>query len=393
MRFYIASEEDILNGKITDIYFLRTKKILKAKGLENVRVRMEVHVLDLPKGYEWAVYAGLEEALYLLKGKPLDVYSLPEGTLIREYTPVMIVEGNYYDICELETPLLGILRHYTSVATKAARFKRLAPQRTFLYFGLRSAHPAIYPMLDRAAYIGGMDGVSGAFNMETLGVRPSGTMPHALILVFDDEVSAWKAFDEVVEPEVPRVALIDTYHDERFATLEAVKSLGDKLYGVRIDTPRSRRGDVKAIVEEIRWTLKLIGKEHVKIFISGGLNERTVKELRELADGFGVGTSITFPPSVDLSMDIVEKNRDGVWVPHTKKGKWPGAKKVWRCNTLDYEITPFDKESQRCREELMLTWLRDGKLIRELPNPAEIRNYVLRQLEAAPEPEVDSSSG
>ncbi|MEM4514175.1 MAG: nicotinate phosphoribosyltransferase, partial [Ignisphaera sp.] len=112
MRFYIASEEDILNGKITDIYFVRTKKILKAKGLENVRVRMEVHVLDLPKGHEWAVYAGLEEALYLLKGKPLNVYSLPEGTLIREYTPVMIVEGNYYDMCELETPLLGILRHY-----------------------------------------------------------------------------------------------------------------------------------------------------------------------------------------------------------------------------------------------------------------------------------------
>ncbi|MGC8975324.1 MAG: nicotinate phosphoribosyltransferase [Thermoprotei archaeon] len=391
MRFYVASEEDILNGKITDIYFVRTKRILKARGLENVRVRMEVHVLDLPKGYQWAVYAGLEEALYLLKDKPLNVYSLPEGTLIREYTPAMIVEGNYYDMCELETPLLGILRHYTSVATKAARFKRLALQKTFLYFGLRSAHPAIYPMLDRAAYIGGMDGVSGSFNTETLGIKPSGTMPHALILVFDDEASAWKAFDEVVEPDVPRIALIDTYHDERFATLEAVKTLGDKLFGVRIDTPRSRRGDIKAIVEEIRWTLRLIGKEHVKIYVSGGLNEKTVKELRELVDGFGVGTSITFPPSVDLSMDIVEKYRDGVWVPHTKKGKWPGAKKVWRCGTLDYEITPFNKEPQRCREELMLMWLREGKLVRGLPSPSEIRSYVLKQLESAPEPEVENS--
>ncbi len=386
LRFYVASEDEILNGKITDIYFLRTKKIIEAKGLKDVKVRMEVHVLDLPEGYPWVVYAGLEEALHLLEGKPVDVYSLPEGTLIKENTPVMLIEGRYYDICEFETPLLGILRHYTSIATKAARFKRLALNKTILYFGLRSAHPAIHPMLDRAAYIGGVDGVSGAFNKETLGISPTGTMPHALILVFDDEVDAWKAFDEVIEPEVPRIALIDTYNDERFATVKAVNALGKRLHGVRIDTPRSRRGDLKAMVEEIRWTLKLIGREDVKIYVSGGLNEEKVKELRDLVDGFGVGTSITFPPSVDLSMDIVEKFVNGSWVPHTKKGKWPGAKKVWRCSTLDYEITPFNFNSSRCKEDLMIKWLDNGRLVRELPKVKEIREYVLKQLKEAPEP-------
>ncbi|PUA33425.1 MAG: nicotinate phosphoribosyltransferase [Zestosphaera tikiterensis] len=386
MRFYIASEDEILNGKITDIYFLRTKKIIEAKGLKEVKVRMEVHLLDLPENYQWVVYAGLEEALHLLKGKPIDVYSLPEGTLIKENTPVMIVEGRYYDICEFETPLLGILRHYTSVATKAARFKKLALNKTVLYFGLRSAHPAIHPMLDRAAYIGGVDGVSGSFNKETLGVPPMGTMPHALILVFDDEVDAWKAFDEVVEPEVPRIALIDTYNDERFATVKAVNALGKRIHGVRIDTPRSRRGDIKAIVEEIKWTLKLIGRDDVKIYVSGGLNEEKVKELRELVDGFGIGTSVTFPPSVDLSMDIVEKLVNGSWIPHTKKGKWPGAKKVWRCGTLDYEITPFNFNPIRCKEDLMIKWLENGKIVRELPSVREIREYVLKQLREAPEP-------
>ncbi|MEM3948218.1 MAG: nicotinate phosphoribosyltransferase [Zestosphaera sp.] len=386
MRFYIAREEDILSGKITDIYFVRTKRIIKAKGLEGLRVRMEVHVLNLPEGYQWAVYAGLEEAIHLREGRPLTVYSLPEGTLIGENTPVMVVEGNYYDMCEFETPLLGILRHYTSVVTKAARFKRLALDKTFFYFGLRSAHPAIHPMLDRAAYIGGMDGVSGAFNAETLGVKPSGTMPHALILMFDDEVAAWKAFDEVVEPDVPRIALVDTYNDERFSTVEAVKALDERLHGVRIDTPRSRRGDIKAIVEEIKWTLKVLGKERVKIYVSGGLNEETIKKLRNLADGFGVGTSITFPPSVDLSMDIVEKQHNGVWIPHTKKGKWPGAKKVWRCGTLNYEITPFNSKPQTCSEDIMVEWIREGKVVRELPSPADIRNYVINQLREAPEP-------
>lgn len=387
MRFYVASEEDILSGKITDIYFVRTKKIIEAKGLKDVRVRMEIHTGSLPKGYSWAVYAGLEEALHLLKGKNVTVYSLPEGTLIKGNFPVMVLEGKYYDFCEFETPLLGILRHYTSVATKAARFKRLAMDKSILYFGLRGAHPAISPMLDRAAYIGGVDGVSGSFNKETLGVTPKGTMPHALILVIGDEVEAWKAYDEIVEEDVPRIALVDTFNDERFATMSAAEALGERLYGVRLDTPRSRRGNMKSIIQEIRWTLRLAGREDVKIFVSGGVGEKALYELRDVADGFGVGTSITYPPSVDMSMDIVEKEINGEWVPYSKKGKFPGAKNVFRCGTLDYEIRRFGEEPERCEENIMIKWIENGQIVREPPSIEDIRKYVLDQLADVPEPE------
>ncbi len=387
MRFYVASEEDILSGKITDVYFVRTKKIIEAKGLKDVRVRMEIHTGSLPKGYSWAVYAGLEEALHLLKGKNITVYSLPEGTLTKDNFPVMVLEGRYYDICEFEMPLLGILRHYTSVATKAARFKRLAMDKTILYFGLRGAHPAISPMLDRAAYIGGVDGVSGAFNKETIGVTPKGTMPHALILVFGDEVEAWKAYDEVVEEGVPRIALVDTFNDERFATMNAVKALGKRLYGVRLDTPRSRRGSMKSIIQEIKWTLRLAGREDVKIFVSGGVGEKALYELRDVADGFGVGTSITYPPSVDMSMDIVEKEINGEWIPYSKRGKYPGAKNVFRCGTLDYEIRRFGEQPEKCVENIMIKWLENGQPIRDLPVIDQVREYVLKQLKEVPEPE------
>ena len=383
-KFYIASEEEIKAGRITDIYFERTKAILKKKGLEDVKVRMEIHTGSLPSGYRWAVYVGLEEALNLLEGKPLDVYSLPEGTLITENFPIMIIEGNYMDMCVYETPLLGILRHYTSVATRAARFKKLAGEKTVLYFGLRGAHPAISPMLDRAAYIGGVDGVSGAFNEETIGVTPKGTMPHALILVFGDEVKAWLAYDEVVDKGVPRIALVDTFNDERFATIEAVNALGEKLSGVRLDTPRSRRGSMRAIIEEIRWTLKLVGRENLQIFVSGGLSEKALAQLRDVVDGFGVGTSITYPPSVDMSMDIVEKKIDGEWIPYAKRGKLPAAKKVYRCGVLDYEITSFNAKPLRCSENLMVRWMEKGKIIRDLPPIEEIREYVVDQLKEAP---------
>lgn len=192
MRFYIANERDILDGKMTDIYFDRTIRTLEHLGIKDLKVRMEVHSYGLPEGYSWAIFSGLEEVLKLLEGKEVTVYAMPEGTVFKEVEPVMIIEGNYLDFGVFETAFLGILRHYSSISTKAARIKKLALDKTVLFFGLRALHPAIAPMVDRAAYIGGCDGVSGAFNQETIGAEPTGTMPHALMLSVGDNVKAWK---------------------------------------------------------------------------------------------------------------------------------------------------------------------------------------------------------
>ncbi|RLG88432.1 MAG: nicotinate phosphoribosyltransferase [Thermoprotei archaeon] len=392
-KLYIASEDEILSGEVTDIYFIRTKEILKKYDLDKVKVRAEVHA-SLPKGYEWGVFTGLEEALKLFEGKEINVYALPEGTLFKPDEPLMIIEGPIGEFVELETSLLGILRHYTSVSTKAARIKRLSWNKTVLFFGLRAAHPAIGPMLDRATYIGGLDGVSGVLGAKLLGIKPMGTMPHTLIIVFEDPVKAWKAFDEVMPSDVPRIALTDTFYDERMESLMAAKALGSKLFGVRLDTPRSRRGNMKSIVQEVRWALDLAGYKHVKIFVSGGINEKEIVELRDLVDGFGVGTSIAFPPSVDISMDVVEKydEKSGKWYPISKRGKLPGAKKLFRCRPgLNDYVLPWGSEAPVCRdgsraEDLLVKYIEDGRLVRKLPTAKEIREYVLKQLSEVPEP-------
>jgi nicotinate phosphoribosyltransferase len=385
-RLYVASINDIVSGKVTDIYFKRTREILEKKGLCNVRVRAEFHAYSLPKGYEWAVFAGLEEALAILEGRRVNVYAMPEGTLFKPLEPLMVIEGPYCEFAELETALLGVLRHESSIATKAARVKLAAGDKTLLFFGLRALHPAIAPMADRAAYIGGCDGVSGAFSEEILGVKPSGTMPHALILVFGDPVRAWKAFDEVVEKDVPRIALTDTLYDERYESLLAAQTLGDKLYGVRLDTPSSRRGDMLKIVKEVRWTLDIHGYKHVKIIVSGGLDEDEIRRLRDYVDGFGVGTSIAFPPSIDISMDIVEIERNGKWIPFAKRGKLPGFKQVYRCEPLEDFIVPWgEKPKIKCKDgsepkPLLSKVMDNGKIIVELPKIETIRQYVLNQL-------------
>ncbi len=394
--FYVATIEEVVSGEVTDIYFKRTVETLRKAGLEDVYVRAEFHVASLPRGYRWAVFAGLKEVINLIvkAGLKVTVYSMPEGTIFFEDEPLLVIEGRYVDFAVYETAILGILRHYSSIATKAARLKRLAGDKKIFFFGARAVHPIIQPMVDRAAYIGGCDAVANVVGAKLLGKTPIGTMPHALMIIFrqvtGDHTLAWAWFDKAMPEDVPRIVLVDTFYDEREETQLAVKILGQKLQGVRLDTPGSRRGNMKKILKEVKWTLKLLGREDVKIIVSGGIDEKEVQELRDLVDAFGIGTSIAFPPSVDISMDIVEVLDPKLekWIPITKRGKLPGFKQVYRCwDTMKDEIVPWGQEpSMKCEdgskpEPLLKKYVENGKLVADLPSDDEIRSYVLKQLE------------
>ncbi|MDM7274832.1 MAG: nicotinate phosphoribosyltransferase [Thermoprotei archaeon] len=385
-RLYVTSVDEILSGEATDIYFYRTKILADKYGLSDVKVRIGVHAYSLPKNYNWAVFAGLEEALAILKGKPLTVYSVPEGTIFRRKHPVMIIEGGFGSMALYETAYLGVLRFASSIATKTARIRKRAGEKQVLFFGLRALHPAVYPAADRAAYIGGADAVSGLLAKKYLGLEPRGTMPHALIIAFGDQRKAWKAFAETFGDSVPMVALVDTFYDERVESLMAAELLGEKLKAVRLDTPGSRRGRMRDIVEEVRWALDAKGYKHVKIIVSGGLDEAEVEELRDVADAFGVGTSIAAAPSVDLSADIVEVYVNGGWEPRAKRGKIPVALQVYRCSVNEEYLKPLDDKSPTyCSdgsraEPLLVKYMEDGVLVRDLPSLDDIRGYVLEQL-------------
>ncbi len=381
--FHVAEQEAIKRGDVTDIYYKRTKEIVEKKGLSGRRVVMDIHAYSMPKGCDWCVAAGIEEAAHLLEGLNIDVYSMDEGTLFRRYQPVFRVEGPYGEFGILEAALLGLLRHASSVATKAARCKKAAQDRTVIFFGIRAVHPAITPMVDRAAFIGGCDSVSGTYGADLIGEKPVGTIPHELVLLFGEQAKALKAFDEVIPEDVPRVMLCDTWFDERVEAMLAAKTLGAKLYGVRFDTPTSRRGDIRRILEETRWTLDMNGFSHVKLVLSSGLDEHRIAEVADLVDVFGVGTSIACAPSVEFAFDIVEVDGKAT----SKKGKLPGRKEVYRCEAcFQDQLVPSERKIERCPfcggevKALLHPLLRNGKIVQELPKPREIRTYVLQQL-------------
>jgi nicotinate phosphoribosyltransferase len=379
--FHTASGAEIKSGQVSDVYFARTVEILTARK-NRKHVKAEVYLKSLPEDWHWAILAGIEEVAALMDGVSVDVRAMDEGTVFAPYQPVLTVEGVYVDWAKYETALLGLLCQASGIATKAARCKKAAGERAVISFGARRMHPAIAPMIERNAFIGGCDGVAVTKAAELIDADPLGTIPHSLVLMLGDTVEALKAFHEIIEPKARRVALIDTLQDEKFEALRVAQALGKDLYAVRLDTPSSRRGDLYRILEEVRWELNLRGFGHVKLIASGGIDEYEILHLNPVADSYGVGTSIANAPVLNFALDIMEIEGK----PMAKRGKMSGAKDVLRQRgTLETIVLPAGAPPPAGTWDPMLKPLvTGGRVARDLPPPRTIRDFVLEQLAPVP---------
>jgi nicotinate phosphoribosyltransferase len=387
--FHSAKPEEIKEGKITDVYFSRTIEILKAKKIDKW-VRAEFIAKNFPDEWSWGIFAGIEESVEILKELKVSVRAMKEGTVFKPYQPVLELEGMYTDFGVYETALLGLICQASGIATKAARCKKLAGDRKIISFGARRMHPILAPMIERSAYVGGCDGVAVEKSAELIDEEPVGTMPHSLILILGDTVEALKAFHEVIDPKIKRVALVDTFADEKFESLRVAEALGRDLFAVRLDTPASRRGNFLKILEEVRWELDLRGYQEVKLFVSGGINEQQIRELNPVVDAYGIGTCISNAPVIDFSMDIMEIEGK----PLAKRGKLSGAKRVLRCpSCFRYDMIPLSEHVMKCPgpeesekkcgatyEDLLVPFMKEGKMQLQMSKPKAIRDYVLKQV-------------
>ena len=353
--FDVVPESVIVEGRATDAYFLRTEEALEHAG-RNPDVVAEVTADQFPTG-EFELLAGLSDAARLLAGRDVDVDALPGGTLF-DGGPVMRIEGPYLEFCRLETSLLGFLSQPTGMATAALEARRAAPESSILSFGARHVHPSIAGVVDRSAILAGFDGFSHVAAGDLMDREASGTMPHALMICFGpgNQEDAWRAFDEAVGEEVPRIALCDTYDDEADEALRAAELGFDS---VRLDTTGSRRGDFRHIVRETRWKLDQHGHQDVDIFVSGGVTPETIRELRDVADGFGVGSYVTNADPVNFALDVVEVEGQ----PAAKRGKLSGAKSVYRTPDGGHHVTLAEAEGPTEGDALLEPLVRDGEVV------------------------------
>ncbi len=312
---FSASEEEIRAGLTTDVYFVNTHEVLHEVQQHTTVVTAEI----FPRSS--GILAGTEEVVNLLRSEELEVWALPEGTPFTEKQCVMRIKGAYGAFGIYETALLGILASSSGWATAARRAKEAAKGKPVYAFGARHVHPAVAPVMERAAIKGGVDGSACILGAKLAGQQPVGTVPHALFLIIGDTVEAAKIYDSIMPESTPRTILIDTFKDEAEEALRVCEALGSRLKGVRVDTPGERGGVTPGLIQELRAKLDLAGYRHVQIFASGGLYPEKLSALADAgADAFGVGSFISGASPIDMTMDIKEVAGQ----PVAKRGRLPG---------------------------------------------------------------------
>ena len=332
---------EILSGDSADVYFTRAAGILEQEGRDPL-VTMEVFAR------QDAVLCGIDEARNLLGHVLADcnpgetrVEALSDGDRIAPKEVVLRIHARYRLFGLYETALLGMLAQSTGWATAARECVDAAAPEPVISFGARHIHPDITDVLDYAAIVGGCVGASTPAGARLAGLAPTGTMPHSLVLIFGDTVEAALAFDRYVEKDVPRIVLVDTFKDEAEEALRVAHALGDRLYGVRLDTPSERGRVTPDLVTEVRARLDQAGFGHVQIVVSGGLNPERIgifKDAGAPVDSYAVGSYISGATPIDFTGDI--KEIDGQ--PIAKRGRIPGLTESPRLRPVD--LRPYRED-------------------------------------------------
>ena len=305
----------------SDVYFQRARKTLEAAHVDAV-VAMDFF------SSKPGILCGVAEAVRLL-GEILEdgdeAYALPEGDSVDVKETALRIRAPYSRFGVYETALLGMMSSCTGWATAAREIVEAANGKRVISFGARHVHPLIAPTMEYSAVIGGCAGCATPLGAQLAGLQgASGTMPHAMMLLFGDTVKAAVAFDKHMGDDVLRIVLVDTFKDEAEESLRVAEALGKHLRGVRLDTPSERGGVTVDLVKEVRARLDLAGFDHVGIFISGGLDAARIREFEAAKSpihSYGVGMAISAAPPIAFTADIKEISGK----PMTKRGRIPGA--------------------------------------------------------------------
>lgn len=315
--------EKMRSGYYTDKYFVRARDLLLSRG-GGPSVTMQIF-----QKHD-AVVAGTDEAIGILKlcltegydFGDLDVRSLRDGDRVGPWETVMFITGPYPAFVHLETLYAGVLGRRTRIATNTRAVVEAAWPRPIMFFPARHDHWRVQTGDGWAAHVGGAIGVSTDAQASWWGSSGIGTVPHGLIAAFGgDTVAATLALAASVPEEVRIVSLVDFDNDSVTTSLAVARALGERLWGVRLDTSgtmvdRSIRDDMgdfdprgvnSRLVQKVRDALDGAGFGRVRIVVSGGFDAARIRAFEEAGvpvDSYGVGSSLMVG-SRDYTADVV----------------------------------------------------------------------------------------
>jgi nicotinate phosphoribosyltransferase len=311
--------EKMRAGWYTDAYFNHARETLLADG-RHPRVVVQV----FQKNDAWL--GGMDEAIAILRlcsHEPdgLAIHALHDGDRVEPWETVLTIEGDYTSFAHLETAYLGTLARRTLITTNVVHVLEAANGKPIIFMPARHDHHRVQTGDGYAAYVGGRVmgteiGVTTDEQASWWGGRGIGTVPHALIAAFGgDTVLAATKFAEWAPPDMNVTVLVDFENDSVRTSLEVAEALGDRLWGVRLDTAErlvdpsggGEPGVNEHLVRNVRAALDAAGRTAVKIVVSGGFTVEKIGRFEERGvpvDAYGVGSSL-IRGSNDFTGDIV----------------------------------------------------------------------------------------
>jgi nicotinate phosphoribosyltransferase len=317
--------EKMRAGYYTDAYFNHSRSVLLEDG-RHPRVLMQV----FQKNHAWL--GGMDEAIAILElcahdRDGLEIRALHDGDRIEPWETVLTIEGDYTAFAHLETAYLGTLARRTLITTNVVQVLEAANGKPIIFMPARHDHHRVQTGDGYAAYVAGQItgaeiGVTTDEQASWWGGRGIGTVPHSLIASYGgDTVLAARKFAEWAPADMSVTVLVDFENDSVRTALAVADALGDRLWGVRLDTSESlvdrslwnELGDFKPsgvnerLVRKVRAALDEAGYEHVRIVASGGFTVDKIRdfEAREVpVDAYGVGSSL-IRGSNDFTADVV----------------------------------------------------------------------------------------
>lgn len=370
-------------GLTTDLYHPDAAYVSWRAGVNDVTT-FDLYTRSAPFGGAYVLVAGLEAALEfvhsfhysdddlaylgLIRGYAAafldelrrlrftgEILAMPEGTVAFPHEPLLRVTAPFREAILLESGLLQAIGPATLIATKSARVVHAARGHPVSEFGLRRAQTPL--VATRSAMIGGCVSTSFLAAARRFDVPPSGTIPHALVQLFDSEADAFRAVAETFDRYT---LLLDTYDVQRaIHTAVAVAREVRSRTGHTLDAVRLDSGDIAADARLVRGVLDAAGLTAVRILASGDLDEFSVAALVEDGapiDAFGVGTSIAVgagSPARGIPGGALGTVYKQVWAAGNDSAKvkiagdkstWPGRKQVYRIGRYAEDVIALDSE-------------------------------------------------
>ena len=321
--------EKIRDGYYSDAYLNWTRRLLRE---EEYHPRVTMQVFQRRE----CVLGGIDEALAVLRlcsGEEVDgrwrdgwdsleVWALREGDRVQPWETVMTIEGDLGLFAHLETVYLGCMARRTLVMSNVEAVVQAARGKAILFFPARHDHWMVQTGDGWAAHVAGAIGVSTDAQASWWGGRGIGTIPHALIAAYaGDTVKAARAFAERFAGEVNVTVLVDFENRSVSTALEVAEALGDRLWGVRLDTaadlvdhdlaeavgPDAPPGVTSELAVAVRRALDDAGHGHVRIVASGGFDAERIQQFEAAGapvDAYGVGSAL-LRGSNDFTADVV----------------------------------------------------------------------------------------